>query len=202
MLFRSDWFSLDLQSGDRVQVVADTDPLGSFDLTVLSPLGQVLAQAPTALLATAGSTGKHFLRARTNDASAVYALRIQTRAGVACDHSPVEAHPQASQALRLPVGRSLDFAVCPGEETWFVVRTPGGVAIDGTLVPSAGGALVFELYDSNANTFLARDETGSAAPHVEAQASQGGQFFLRVRGAQATATNRYDLTVHLLGALP
>lgn len=197
-----DWYALSLLSGDRVQVVSDTDPLGSFDLSLTAPGGQLLAEAPTALLATAGSTGTYLLRARTNDDSAVYGLRFQVRAGQDCVHSPPEPHLLPAQALPVGAGRFLDYAVCPGEDSWFLVRTAGGVAVDAALDPTAGGALLLALLDSDATTSLAGDATGSAAPHVEAAGSHGGQFFLRVRGALPTVQNRYDLTIRLLGPLP
>ncbi|MBS2023546.1 MAG: hypothetical protein JST92_14165, partial [Deltaproteobacteria bacterium] len=198
----SDYYALNLNSGDRVQVVSDTDPLGSFDLQLYTPLGALLAEAPTALLATAGTTGKYVLVAATHDASALYALRIDVRAGTACQHSPPDVHPQPNLALALGDGRHLDYAVCPGEETWFVARTPGGVSFDAALDPTQGGPIVLELYDSNTTTLLARDASGAAALHVEAASSLGGEFFLRVVGASKVTSNRYDLTLRWLGALP
>jgi len=191
-----DWFSLALLSGDTVQVVADADPLGSFDLQ-LRNADTVLDEEPFAVLRTVGATGTYYVRARTNDASALYGLRVQVAHGTACAHSPSQPHATAVQALPLGPGPSYDFAVCPTEQTWFSLRPPGGQGVDitGSLSPTAGGALVFTLFNSDGVTKLAEDGSGSAAPHVAAAHAQGEMFFLRVMGADPSARNRYDATV-------
>lgn len=196
-----DWFSLPLSSGDTVQIVADTDPLGSFDLQ-LRDQTSVLEEGPFAVLRTVGLSATYFVRASTNDAAALYGLRVQVAPGTPCDHSPPDAHPQPSQALPLPAGPSYDFAVCPGEATWFVLRPPlaaQGIDVAGTVAPTAGGALVLSLYDSDGATLLAQDASGTASPRVAAPSSRGQQFFLRVAGADARVRNRYDLTVRVTG---
>jgi hypothetical protein len=186
-----DWFKVSLLSGDTVQVVAGADPLASFDLQLRDGIG-VLDEAPFAVLRTVGSTGFYFVRARTNDASAFYGLRIQVAHGTACDHNPPDPHPTAAQALPLPAGPSYDFSVCPTEATWFSLRPPLGQGVDITasLDPTAGGALVFALYDSDGATALAQDYVHVAAAHA-----RGEVFFLRVAGADPAVRNRYDLTV-------
>ena len=191
-----DWFSLPLQSGDTVQAVADADPLGSFDLQLRTGT-DALDEAPSAVLRTVGATATYFLRARSNDASALYGLRIQVAKGTPCDHNPPDAHPSATQALPLGAGPSYDFAVCPTESTWFSLRPPAGQGVDltGTLDPSAGGALSFTLFDSNGSTILDHDDSGAASPHLKAAHAQGETFFLRVQGADPGVRNRYDLTV-------
>ena len=65
----------------------------------------------------------------------------------------------------------------------------------GSVAPTAGGALVFTLFDSDGATALAEDASGMPAPHVGAPRASGEQFYLRVRGADASVRNRYDLTV-------
>jgi hypothetical protein len=143
-----------------------------------------------------GSTARYYLRAATNDASALYGLRVDVAHGTACAHNPPSAHPDAADALALPIGPSYDFAVCPSEETWFSLRPPAGQGVDvlGSVSPSAGGALVFTLFDSDAATVLAEDSSGMPAPHVASAHPAGELAFLRVRGADPTVTNRYDLT--------
>ena len=191
-----DWFSLSLLSGDTVQVVADADPLGSFDLQ-LRDATSVLDEEPLAVLRVVGATGTYFVRARTNDASALYGLRVQVAHGTACAHNPSEPHPSAVEALPLTPGPTYDLAVCPTEETWFALRPAAGQGVDvtGTLNPASGGALVFTLFDSDGATKLAEDATGSGAPHVAAAHLSGETAFLRVMGADPSVTNRYDATV-------
>ena len=190
-----DWFSLPLLSGDTVQVVADADPLGSFDLQ-LRDATAVLDDEPFAVLRTVGSTGTYYVRARTNDASALYGLRVQVAHGTACAHNPAQPHPTATNALPLGPGPSYDFAVCPTEQTWFSLRPPAGQGVDitGSLTPSAGGALVFTLFDSDGANRLSEDNGGTAAPHVSAAHASGELFFLRVMGADPQVANRYDAT--------
>jgi hypothetical protein len=196
-----DWFSIALLSGDTVQVVSDADPLGSFDLQLRDAAGAVLEEGPTAVEHLVGSTGTYYLRARTNDASAFYGLRVQVAHGTACAHSPPDAHPTAPQALPLPLGPSYDFAVCPGEATWFSLRAGAGQGVDvaGTLAPTAGGPLGLWLYDSDGTTVLAQDVGGTGAPRVTARSSQAGLFYLRVAGLFESVSNRYDLTARLVG---
>ena len=195
-----DWFSLQLLSGDTVQVVVDTDPLGSFDLQ-LRDQGGVLEEAQAAVLRTVGSSGTYYVRTQTNDASALYGLRVQVAHGTPCDHSPPELHPTAAQALPLSPGPRYDLAVCPGEATWFSVRVAAGqgVSVTGALSPTAGGPLVLTLLDSDAQTVLAQDRTGGANPQVAAAAARGQIFYVRVSGETETVRNRYDLSVQVTG---
>lgn len=193
-----DWFAVDLLSGDTVQAVAAVDPLASFDLQ-LTDGASVLDEEPAAVLRTVGSTQRYYLRAKTNDASAQYALRIQVAHGTPCDHNPAEPHPDVADALPQVAGPTYDWAVCPGEQTWFSFRPPAGQGVDvtGALSPTAGGALVFTLFDSDGATVLAEDASGMPAPHVAAAQITGEQAYLRVRGADPTVRNRYDLTVRV-----
>ena len=190
-----DWFSIPLLSGDTVQVVAETDPLGSFDLQ-LRDATSVLDEQPLAVLRTVGAGGTYFVRARTNDASALYGLRVQVAHGTACAHSPPQPHPTAVDALPLGPGPVYDLAVCPTEQTWFSFRPPAGegVEVTGSLAPTAGGALFFTLFDSDGATVLSEDASGSAAPHVAAPRARGEVVFLRVIGADPSVRNSYDLT--------
>ncbi len=191
-----DWFAIDLLSGDTVQAVAESDPLGSFDLQ-LRDGASVLDEEQSAVLRTVGSTARYYLRASTNDASALYGLRLQVAHGTACDHNPPAPHPDAADSLPLTAGPSYDYAVCPTEQTWFSLRPPAGQGIDvtGSVSPTAGGALVFTLFDSDAATVLAEDASGMPSPHVAAAHLAGQQAYLRVRGADPSVRNRYDLTV-------
>lgn len=193
-----DWFSLQLLSGDTVQVVANSDPLGSFDLQLRDDNG-VLEEAPFAVLHLMGSTGRYYLRARTNDASALYGLRIQVSHGAACTHNPPQQHPSAAQALPMGAGPHYGFAICPGEATWFSISAAAGqgVQVQGALDPTQGGAVLLSLYDSDGQSLLAADASGSASPQVAAAAARGNGFFLRAAGSTSSATNHYDLTVRL-----
>ncbi len=195
-----DWFSLALLSGDTVQVVSDADPLGSFDLQLVDSANQLLEENAVAVEHLIGSTGSYFLRARTNDASAFYGLRVQVAHGTACAHNPPDAHPTPPQALPLPSGPTYSWTVCPGEATFFVLKVAAGQGADVTasLDPAAGGALQLSLYDSDGQTVLARDSSGSAAPHVAATLSTAGVFYLRVAGLNDAVSTSYDLTVRLL----
>ena len=196
-----DWFTVSLKSGDTVQVVVDADPLGSFDLQLIDSAGAVLEQGPAAVLRTVGTTGTYSLRARTNDAAAFYGLRVQVAQGTACVHNPPEAHPAPQQALPLPIGPTYAWTICPGEATWFSIRAGAGQGADATaaLDPTAGGAIVLELYDSDGATLLARDTRGTAAPTVSAAASMAGLYYLRAAGLSPEVTTRYDLTARLAG---
>ena len=192
-----DWFALALASGDTVQVVTDADPLGSFDLQLVDAAGALLEESHAAVLHLVGRTGTYYLRARTNDAAALYGLRIDLAHGQACAHNPPDAHPAPVNALPLGAGPSYDLAVCPTEQTWFSLRPPAGQGVDvaGSLLPTAGGALAFTLFDSDGATRLAEDASGSSAPHVAAARASGELFFLRVMGEDPSVRNRYDATV-------
>jgi hypothetical protein len=196
-----DWFSLQLLSGDTVQAVSGADPLGSFDLQLIDNFGAVLEEGSVAVEHLAGRDGTYYLRARTNDASALYGLRIDVAHGAACAHNPAEPHPTAQQALPLSTGQSYSWAVCPGEATWFALRAAAagqGADVTASLDVTAGGPIGLSLYDSDGQTLLSTDASGSAAPHVTAVGSRSALFFLRVVGLTGSVATRYDLTVRLL----
>ena len=67
--------------------------------------------------------------------------------------------------------------------------------VSGSLLPTAGGALFFTLFDSDGATRLAEDAGGASAPHLAAAHASGELFFLRVMGADPSVRNRYDATV-------
>ena len=192
------WFSLQLLSGDTVQAVADADPLGSFDLQ-LRDANSVLEEAPSAVLHLMGSTGKYYLRARSNDASALYGLRVQVSHGSSCAHSPPDPHPGPAQALPLSPGPHYGYAICPGEATWFSIAVAAGQGVSATasLDPTRGGPLVLWLYDSDGQSLLAQDSFAGSAPQVAAASARGQTFFLRVAGTTNSVQNQYDLTVRL-----
>ena len=193
-----DWYRVALQSGDTVQIVSDADPLGSFDLQLFDQAGALLEENPAAVLRVVGSTASYFLRARTNDASAFYGLRVQVAHGTACAHNPAEAHPTPQGALQLPLGTTWSWAICPGEATFFSIAAPAGKGADVTAsVDPRDGPVVLRLYDSDGATLLAEDAHATGAPHVAAATSKGGLFYLRVSGSDELVANRYDLTARL-----
>ena len=193
-----DWFKVDLQSGDTVQIVAGADPLGSFDLQLQDGTGALLEENPAAVLRVVGSTGPYFVRTRSNDASAFYGLRVQVAHGTACAHNPPEAHPTPQGALPLPLGNTYSWAICPGEATVFSIAAPAGKGVDVTAsVDPRDGPVVLRLYDSDGVTLLAEDAKATSAPHVAAAAAKGGVFFLKAIGSDELVANRYDLTARL-----
>ena len=194
-----EWFALQLLSGDTVQAVADSDPLGSFDLQLRDPAA-VLEEAPFVVLHLIGRTGAYYLRARSNDASALYGLRVQVSHGQSCAHQPPDPHPSAAQALPLSAGPHYGDSVCPGEATWFSIAVAVGQGVDATLAldPTAGGPLTLSLYDSDGQSLLAQDASAGRAPHVAAPSARGQTLFLRVAGATNAVQNQYDLTVRFL----
>ena len=194
-----DWFSLQLASGDTVQVVSTADPLGSFDLQLQNSSGVVLEEGALAVLHTVGSGGSYFVRARTNDASAVYGLRVAVLPGTACTHNPAGAHQSAQQAFPLSPGPHYGYAVCPGEASWFVLSVGSGQGVDATaqLDPTQGGALTLSLYGADAATLVAQDASGGATLHVAAGTAPAGILYLEVAGSSPSVQNQYDLTVRL-----
>lgn len=195
-----DWFSFRLLSGDTVQAVAESDPLGSFDLQLRDGTS-LLEEGPSAVLRTVGSDGTYYLRASTNDASALYGLRLQVAHGAACDHNPPDPHASPAQALPLQAGPGYGWAICPGEATWFSVRVAAGqgVRAQASLEPTAGGALALTLFDSDGQTALAQDASGTAAPVVSAAGAAGGVLYVRVAGVNELVRNHYDLTIQVTG---
>jgi hypothetical protein len=195
----ADWFSLQLSSGDTVQVASSADPLGSFDLQLVDATSAVLEEGPAAVEHLVGSSGTYYIVSRTNDASAFYGLRVDVAHGTACAHNPPDAHPTAALALPLPLGPSYAWTVCPGEATWFALRPAigQGAAISAALDPTIGGPIALALFDSDGQTLLARDASGSAAPQVSAAAARAGVLFLRVEGLDAAVTATYDLTARV-----
>jgi hypothetical protein len=195
---RPDWFSLSLGSGDRVQVVADVDPLASFDLALYAPTGELLDENPKAVLAVAGSDGAYLLRAASGDAAVLYGLTAAVQPGQACARSPPAPHPTAASALPLPYGATLDLAVCPGEESWFRVSATvfPGVRVEAALDPTISGGVSLALFDAAGSaTPLAEDTSGGQSPSVSAASSTTGAYSLRVRGLTEASRARYDLTV-------
>jgi hypothetical protein len=193
-----DWYRIVLRRGDRINVNVDADVLvaGGLDVQLRDASGRELARDPLLLDAVVTQDGSYFLRIRTQDEQARYALHVIVVRGVPCDDDAFEENDEVGEAAALPHGESRNLQACPGDPDWYVVEVPAGkaIAVDLTHDPLEGD-LDLVLFDSDGTTQLAASRTTNDVEKVRAAAVSGGRAYVLVTPGNDRTQNAYDLSI-------
>ncbi len=197
-----DWYRIALRRGDRINVNIEADVLvaNGLDVQLRDDRGRVLDADPFLVDAVVASDANYFLRIRTNDEQARYALRIIVARGVPCDDDAREENDSYTAASSLSAGETRNLQACPADPDWYVVAAPAGQAVRARLVHDPlQGDLDLYLFDSDGTTLLRTSSTSQAEEVVEAPGVSGGRAYLQVIPSNDRTQNAYDLFVEVSG---
>lgn len=193
-----DYYKLPLEAGDMLQVVVNVDTLLSFDVAVLGPVGEVLAQSDFAVSAPANVAGDYFVRASSRDAYVRYGLRLTVSRGIPCTDDGDEPNDDYVHATPLLPGDWFGKQICPSNADWFMVAVLPGetVTVKMESTPLDGDLDLF-LYDSDGTTPLDQSATVSETERVTSSTFTGNRVYVKVVGALPLVRNAYDLRVQV-----
>jgi len=193
-----DWYRIVLQRGDRINVNVEADVLvaGGLDVQLRDAAGRELARDPYLVDAVVSQPGDYFLRIRTRDAQASYALNVIVVRGVPCDDDAHEENDEAAQASPLSHGEHRNLQACPGDPDWYVVEVPAGRGLEVRLTHDPlQGDLDLLLFDSDASTQLAASRTTDPEERVQVDGVSGGRAWVLVIPSNDRSQNAYDLEI-------
>ena len=122
-----------------------------------------------------------------NNNSASKSLQI----GAACQNDAAEPNDNILQASAISPEKAEKRHICPGDEDWFKIADSAGKTAELTF-KHADGDLDLAVYDENGAEF-GRSETARDVESVKLPAS--GTAYIRVKGADASVSNDYELVV-------
>ncbi|MBR4985868.1 MAG: hypothetical protein IKY83_09025 [Proteobacteria bacterium] len=111
--------------------------------------------------------------------------------GAACQNDGAEPNDNILQATAIVSGQAEKRVICPGDEDWFRIDDAAGLKAE-LAFKHADGDLDLAVYDG-AGTEVGRSETAHDWESVVLPAS--GTAYVRVKGADASVSNAYELTV-------
>lgn len=193
-----DWYAVPLLRGDRLNVNVEADILVANGLSVQlrDAASRILDEDPLIVDATVASDGDYFLRVRTHDERAAYALHVLVARGVPCDDDGREENDSVTAASPLATGVHRNLQACPADPDWFAVSVPAGKTITARLVHDPfGGDLDLLLFDGDGATLLRGSRTTDPVETVSAGSVTGGRAFLQVLPSSDRTQNAYDLEV-------
>lgn len=193
-----DWYSLALLRGDRVHVDVEADILVANGLSVQlrDAASRILDEDPLLVDATVYADADYFLRIRTRDERASYALHVLIARGVPCDDDALEENDSVTTAAPLAPGTYQNLQACPADPDWFTVAVPAGQTITARLIHEpAGGDLDLLLYAGDGITLLGASRTTEAIEEISATGLSGSRAFLQVLPSSDRTQNAYALEV-------
>jgi hypothetical protein len=193
-----DWYALPLRRGDRVNVNVEADILvaNGLDVQLRDAASRILDEDPLLVDATVAADGDYFLRIRTHDERATYALHVLVARGVPCDDDDREENDSVTHAASIPTGVYRNLQACPADPDWYVVSVPAGKTVDARLTHDPlGGDLDLLLFDGDGATLLRASRTTNPVEEVAVAGVTGGRAFLQVLPSSDRTQNAYDLEV-------
>ena len=193
-----DWYALPLLRGDRVNVNVEADILVANGLSVQlrDAASRILDEDPLLVDATVAADADYFLRIRTHDERARYALHVLVARGVPGDDDDREENDSITGAALLAPGVHRNLQACPADPDWFAVSVPAGKAITARLTHDPlGGDLDLLLFDGDGATLLRASRTTQPLEEVSVSGVTGGRAFLQVLPSSDRTQNAYDLEV-------
>jgi Cys-rich repeat protein len=193
------WFSVDLQSGDIIQVTIDAATTGcgyTFDVELVQGDGTILANGNLEIDQTVPADGTYYLVMSDGDPSCGYGFSTLVSEGQPCPANPYAPDGDAAQAAPLDGGVSIGpIWLCAGQQDWYLAALPVGQTLTATLgCDPTQGPLTLTLYDSNGTTQLAQNDDGVSTEAATATQSSGGRVFVVVTG-DGRDSNAYTLSL-------
>lgn len=111
--------------------------------------------------------------------------------GAACQNDGAEPNDNILKATAIAAGNVEKRRICPGDEDWFRIADPAGKTAELTF-SHALGDLDLIVYDEN-GADVGHSETARDVERVVLPAS--GTAYIRVKGADASVSNDYELVV-------
>lgn len=193
-----DWYRIALNRGDRVNVNVEADVLvaGGLNVQLRDGTGRVLDEDSLLLDTTVSQDGDYFLRVRTQDEQARYALHVLVVRGVPCDDDDLEENDGAVAASPISMGTRENLQICPADRDWYVVEVPAGRGVTARLSHDPlQGDLDLVIYDSDGKTQLGASRTTTAVETVQIPGVSGGRAYVLVTPSSDRTQNAYDLTI-------
>ncbi len=203
-----DWFAIDLNAGDRVELyLSFTNVDGNLDLELFDPNGRRLgvgssnADNEQIIAGDLALAGTYRIRVFGVDgASNRYGLRVAVVANpnVTCAADGFEPNNTAATAAAVIPQTFQSLVLCPGDDDWYKVRLNTGDSLQASIAftHSAEGDLDLVVLRPDGVTILA--ESRSATDNEQVQTSPvdtTGDYYVRVVGASPAVTNAYALTL-------
>ncbi len=191
-----DWFSIPLQSGDRIQVTINTDVTGSgyaFDVQLRAADGTILQDGNLVIDQEVSSSATYYLRMTDGDPQTNYGFGVLVSHGTPCPANPYEPNGSAVQAAQLQGGSIGPIWLCAGQQAWFVTSVPAGRSLTVTLgCDPTQGPLSLALFAGDGTTLLTRNDSG--LPTETVSTANGGRVFVEVTG-DGQDSNAYTLSL-------
>ncbi len=195
-----DWFSIALDTGDRISVTVSPPTMGgsNFRVELFRPDGErVLAAGQLQLDHTVSSPDDYLIRVSTLDDRSGYGMAILVSTGTPCHDDEFEPNDDVTEAAELEPGSWYNLKKCPGNPDWFVVSHKRGTTVEVSLVHEPlNGALDLWVYDSDGSTLLGKSATAEPVEVVVVDSTSAGRFYIEVV-AEPRVQNSYDLIIEV-----
>ncbi len=193
-----DWFTLPLESGDRLEVTIDANSTGagySFDVQLRAADGTIVADGNLALDQTVAVAGSYYLRMTDGDSDTTYGFSTLVSHGAPCPPSPFGDDGSAATAAALDGGTVGPIWLCAGETQWYATALPVGSGLTATLSSDpTQGPLGLALLAGDGTTVLAQDQSGRPIETATASGPAGGRVYVEVTG-DGQDSNSYTLSL-------
>jgi len=203
-----DWFAIDLNAGATLDLqIMFTHASGNLDLELFDPnarrigVGSSNADNEQIVAGDLAFSGTYKIRVFGLDgATNAYALQLAVTDPNAstCTDDGFEPNNDKDTASPIVPQTFDNLHVCPGDPDWYKIRVNAGerLSVDANFTHSDEGDLDLVVYRPDGTTVLG--ESRSSTDHEAVQTAVldvTGDYLVKVSGANAAATNTYQLVV-------
>ena len=208
-----DWYALELQAGDGVDLrVNFSHAAGNIDVELYSPAERRIAAASSGnnderlFSENLPLSGTYRLRVFSNDVienNYDLGVTIDTTNRPTCEDDNFEDNDTPEAASSVVPGTFDELVVCPGDTDFFKVRLERGETLDAALTfAHADGDLDLQILSPDAQTVLAESRTSDDNEQATTDPVEvGGDYLVRIRGAQPALGNSFSMVL-TIGAAP
>lgn len=203
-----DWFDIELQAGDGLEIAAAfSHAAGNLDIELFDPTLRRVAAGTSSnddeRIFTEGLSRSGIYKLRVFGVEGVenksYSLSvvIDTTNRPVCSDDNFEENDDAEQAAETVPGEFADLSVCPGDVDFFAVALERGQTMTVSLTFShEAGDLDLQILAPGGEEVLAESVTADDNEEATTPAIEvSGDVLIRVSGATPAVTNVYDLSI-------